>query len=94
MHVDQQGTPLGIIVVGANVHDSRLVGLTIGNNSDLVSMCLMFAQTAITCAWTKGMIIHACMKKCIHMGLKRIFAPEGKRKLRSKKAFILLVVGS
>lgn len=54
----------------------------------------MFAPTAITCAWTKVMIIHAYMKKCIHMGLKRISAPEGKRKLRSKKAFILLVVGS
>ena len=38
MHVDQQGTPLGIIVVGANIHDSRLVGLTIENNSDLVSV--------------------------------------------------------
>ena len=38
MHVDQEGTPLGVIVVGANVHDSRLVGLTIENNSDLISM--------------------------------------------------------
>ena len=38
LHVDQKGTPLGIIVVGANVHDSRLVGLTIENNSDLVSV--------------------------------------------------------
>ena len=54
----------------------------------------MFAPTATTCVWTKGMIIHAYMKKCIHMGLKRIFVPEGKRKLKSKKAFILLVVGS
>ena len=54
----------------------------------------MFAPTAITCAWTKGMIIHAYMKKCIHMVLKRIFVPEGKRNLRSKKASILLVVGS
>jgi len=40
------------------------------------------------------MIIHVCMKKCIHMGLKRIFVPEGKKKLRSKMAFILLVAGS
>jgi len=31
------------------------------------------------------------MKKCMHMGLRRIFVPEGKRKLRSKKAFILLL---
>ena len=38
LHVDQEGTPLGVIVVGANVHDSRLVGLTIENNSDLISM--------------------------------------------------------
>ena len=38
LHVDQEGIPLGVIVVGANVHDSRLVGLTIENNSDLVSV--------------------------------------------------------
>ncbi|MBF0099143.1 MAG: IS5 family transposase [Magnetococcales bacterium] len=28
LHVDQEGTPLGIELVGANVHDSRLVGST------------------------------------------------------------------
>jgi transposase len=28
LHVDKNGTPLGAIVVGANIHDSRLVGAT------------------------------------------------------------------
>jgi len=37
LHVDQQGIPLGVVVVGANVHDSRLVGLTLEKNSDLVN---------------------------------------------------------
>jgi len=37
LHVDQQGIPLGVVVVGANVHDSRLVGVTLEKNSDLVN---------------------------------------------------------
>ena len=28
LHVDKNGTPLGAITVGANIHDSRLVGAT------------------------------------------------------------------
>jgi transposase len=28
LHVDQNGMPLGIVVAGANIHDSRLVGAT------------------------------------------------------------------
>lgn len=93
LHVDQEGTPLGVIVVGANVHDSRLVGLTIENNSDLISM-FNIASIAITYAWTRAMIIHVYMKKCIHMGLNRISVPEGRKKLRSKKVFIPLAAGS
>ncbi len=38
LHVDQEGIPLGVLVVGANVHDSRLVGLTIENNRDFISI--------------------------------------------------------
>lgn len=34
MHVDQKGIPLGSVVVGANVHDSRLVGFTIERNCE------------------------------------------------------------
>jgi len=33
LHVDQQGIPIGIIVVGANVHDSRLISPTIESDS-------------------------------------------------------------
>lgn len=29
LHVDQQGIPIGVVVVGANVHDSRLVSPTV-----------------------------------------------------------------
>jgi putative transposase len=29
LHVDQNGMPLGVHVVGANIHDSRLVGATL-----------------------------------------------------------------
>jgi putative transposase len=28
LHVDKGGMPLGVVVVGANIHDSRLVGVT------------------------------------------------------------------
>lgn len=35
MHVDQKGIPLGSVAVGANIHDSRLVGFTIEHNSDI-----------------------------------------------------------
>jgi len=38
LHVDQQGIPLGVVVVGANVHDSRLVGFTLEKNSDFVNI--------------------------------------------------------
>lgn len=37
MHVDQHGIPIGILVVGANVHDSRLVGLTLEENIEIVN---------------------------------------------------------
>jgi len=33
LHVDQQGIPIGIIVVGANVHDSCLISPTIESDS-------------------------------------------------------------
>jgi len=55
---------------------------------------LKFAQIVIIYVWTKDMIINACTKKCIHMGLSHIFVPGGKKKLRSKKAFIPLAAGS
>ena len=32
LHVDQNGIPLGVVVTGANVHDSRLVSATIDTN--------------------------------------------------------------
>ena len=35
LHVDQNGIPLGVVVAGANVHDSRLVSTTI--DADIVS---------------------------------------------------------
>ncbi len=37
LHVDQYGIPIGILAVGANVHDSRLVGLTLEENIEIVS---------------------------------------------------------
>lgn len=37
LHVDQKGIPLGSVVVGANVHDSRLLGFTLECNSDIAS---------------------------------------------------------
>lgn len=38
LHVDQKGIPLGVVVVGANVHDSRLVGYTLEKNIDIVNL--------------------------------------------------------
>ena len=32
LHVDGEGIPLGVAVVGANVHDSRLIGATLKNS--------------------------------------------------------------
>lgn len=32
LHMDGQGIPLGAVVVGANVHDSRLTGATLENS--------------------------------------------------------------
>ena len=36
LHVDQAGIPLGVVVVGANMHDSRLVGFTIEENVEIM----------------------------------------------------------
>jgi len=49
LHVDQEGIPLGVLVVGANVHDSRLVGLTIENNRDFVSIFEICADVHHLC---------------------------------------------
>lgn len=35
LHVDGQGIPLGVVVVGANVHDSRLIGATLENSCEM-----------------------------------------------------------
>ena len=35
LHVDGQGIPLGVTVVGANVHDSRLIGATLQNSCEM-----------------------------------------------------------
>lgn len=32
LHVDGQGIPLGVVATGANVHDSRLTGVTLENS--------------------------------------------------------------
>ena len=35
LHVDGQGIPLGVTVVGANVHDSRLIEATLHNSCEM-----------------------------------------------------------
>lgn len=56
-HVDGQGIPLGVTVVGANVHDSRLIGATLQNSCEMGAwfpggkerhLCRSFRQTWLT----------------------------------------------
>ena len=35
LHVDGQGIPLGVTAVGANVHDSRLIGATLKKSREM-----------------------------------------------------------
>jgi len=49
LHVDQQGIPLGVVVVGANVLDSRLVGVTLEKNCDLVNALWIYTCEYVLC---------------------------------------------
>lgn len=48
LHVDGQGIPLGVVVVGANVHDSHLIGATLENSCQMGAWFLG-AQEAHLC---------------------------------------------
>ncbi len=48
LHVDGQGTPLGVTVTGANVHDSRLIGATLENSCEM-GACFLGEREAHLC---------------------------------------------
>ena len=77
LHVDGQGIPLGVTATGANVHDSRLIGMTLKNSREMGSWFLG-ADVRHLCL-DKGMIIRESARKSTLTDLRNISAAEGKK---------------
>ncbi|MGD9818636.1 MAG: IS5 family transposase [Desulfomonilaceae bacterium] len=84
LHVDQEGIPLGVLVVGANVHDSRLVGLTIENNRDFISIFEVCADGHHLCL-DKGYDYPRVYEEVYTYGLEPHIRSRGEEKVEKQE---------
>lgn len=79
-------------MVGANIHDSRLVGFTIESNSDIVTRFELCCGGFHLCL-DKGYDYKRVNDECAHMDLKLISDHVVKKNLTKKRSDILLAAG-
>ena len=76
LYVEGRGIPLGVTATGANVHDSRLIGVPLRHSREMAAG--FGEQMFVISVWTRGMIIRESARKSALTNLRNIPAAGGR----------------